>query len=123
MIPCEIRCTGLKALNGSWKTIGTSPRYQSRSLRERSALQRTAAVVDLAAGRLVDPRQQPRDRALAAAALTDERDDLPLADREVEVVDGVQRLLGEQPADAEVAGQVDRAQQRLVGSPARVGSG
>ena len=36
MTPCETRNTGFMALYGSWKTIGTSPRYQSTSLRERS---------------------------------------------------------------------------------------
>ena len=57
--------------------------------------QRPAAVVDLAAGRLIDPRQQAGDGALAAAALTHERDDLALVDRQVDVVDGVQCLLGQ----------------------------
>src|SRR5207253_10641073 len=45
--------------------------------------QRLALEVDLAARRLVHAREEPRDRALAAAALAHERDDLAPADREV----------------------------------------
>ena len=33
--PCDTRYAGLSALNGSWKTIGTSLRYARLSRRER----------------------------------------------------------------------------------------
>src|SRR5579871_7019499 len=69
---------------------------------------------DLAARRPVDAREQPGDRALPAAALTDERDDLRAADREVDVVDGVERLPGEELAHAEMARQPLCAEKRLA---------
>src|SRR5205814_5180832 len=76
--------------------------------------ERLALEVDLAARCLVHAREQTGNRALAAAALADERDDLPLADREVDVVDRVQRLPGEEFANAKVTCQADRTQQRLA---------
>jgi hypothetical protein len=62
---------------------------------------------------LVDEREQAGDRALAASALADERDDLAAADRQVDVVDGVQRLPRQELADAEVPGQSLGAEQRF----------
>src|SRR5580658_9463881 len=65
-----------------------------------------ALEADLAGVRRVDEGQQPGDRALAAAALAHQRDDLPAADGEADVVDGVQRLLRPESAEVEVPGQV-----------------
>src|SRR5262249_52050773 len=66
--------------------------------------QRLSLEVDLSLRRLVQPREQAGDGGLAAAALADERHDLASVDGEVDVVDRVQRLPGEQLPDAEVAG-------------------
>jgi hypothetical protein len=74
--------------------------------------QRDAVVADLAGRRLVDPRQQARDRALAAAALADQRDDLARIDHEIRVVDGVQRSPSEGTTDLEVLGEAPCLQQR-----------
>src|SRR5262249_26312071 len=75
---------------------------------------RPALEEDLALRRLVHAREQAGDRALPAAALSDERDDLSPADREVDVVDRVQHLPREELADAEVARQALGAQERLA---------
>ena len=80
-MPWETGYAGLSERNGSWNTIGTSLRYASPSLRVPHGLQRLALVEDVAAGRLVHPGQQPGDRALAAAALADQRHDLLRVDR------------------------------------------
>ena len=72
---------------------------------------RSAGVTDLASGRLVDAREQARNGALAAAALTNQRDDFALMDGQVEIVDRVQHLrLPEHAAQSKVTRQVDRAQ-------------
>src|SRR5256886_15623089 len=73
--------------------------------------ERAAPMVDLARRRLVDHRDQARDRALAAAALADERDDLVLMDGEVDVIDRVQEPARQEPAQAEVPGQPDGPDQ------------
>jgi hypothetical protein len=70
--------------------------------------------VDLPLRRPVDECEEAGDGALAAAALADERDDLAAVDRELDVVDGVQRLRGEEATDAEVPGQADRPEQGLA---------
>src|SRR5206468_1856444 len=74
----------------------------------------SALEVDLAARRLVDASEQPGDRALAAPALPDERDDLAAANREVDVVDGVQHLPAEELADPKVTGEALGAQEWLA---------
>jgi hypothetical protein len=66
---------------------------------------RTPLEEDLAGARLVDARDQAGDRALAAPALADERHDLAAADLEADVVDRVERLARQQPADPEMARQ------------------
>src|SRR5207249_1638863 len=76
--------------------------------------ERLAFEVDLAARRLVHAREQARDRALATPAFADERDDLALADREVDVVDRVQLLPREELADSKVARQAHGAKQRFA---------
>src|SRR5205814_9779093 len=58
------------------------------------AVQRPAAVVDLAPRRREDPREQPGHGALPAAALADEGDDLAPLAGQVETGDGVPPLLG-----------------------------
>src|SRR6185437_1431977 len=77
---------------------------------------------DLAAGWLVDPGEQPGDGALAAAALAGQRDDLPLADAQRDVVDGVQGAPRQRVADLEVLGQPVCAQQQLRLRGARGGA-
>ncbi len=67
----------------------------------------------LSPGRLVDEREQPRDRALAAPALSHQSDDLAAPDAQVDVVDGMQGLSGDELADPEVAGQALRTEERL----------
>src|ERR1700716_2053431 len=66
--------------------------------------QAPAPKVDLAIGRLVHARNQSGDRALAAAAFTNERHDLLLTDRQVDVVDGMKDALGQHAAQAEMLG-------------------
>src|SRR5690606_13081624 len=48
---------------------------------------------ELAAGRRLEPEQHLREHGLAAARLTDERDDLAIFDGEAHVVDGDELLL------------------------------
>src|ERR1700730_17666767 len=60
---------------------------------------------------LVHPGEQPGHGRLAAAALPREGDDLPFADAEGHVVDGVQRATGKRAADTEVPGQLLGPQQ------------
>ena len=81
------------------------------------AAERPALEPDLASRRPIDEREQPGDRALAAAALADERNDLAAADGQVDVVDRMQCLPRQQLADAEVAGQALGAEQRLGQRP------
>src|SRR5438552_1991670 len=85
-------------------------------LARAKAAERLALEIDLALCRLVDAREQPGDRALPAAALADERDDLAPADGEVDVVDRMERLSRQQLADAEVTRQALGTQQRLAHS-------
>ena len=59
------------------------------------------AEPDRARGRLVEPREQARDRALAASARTDERRHVPRTQREAHVVDGAERLAPRRPAAAD----------------------
>ena len=73
---------------------------------------RLALEPDLTGIRRVDQGQQPGDRALAAAALTDQRDDLPAPDAEADVVDRVQRLLRPEAGQAELPGNVVHLEQR-----------
>ena len=73
-----------------------------------------ALEVDLARGRLVQLGQQPGDGALAAAALPGQGHDLPLADGEADLVDGVQGAPGQRAADPEVLGQALGPQQGLA---------
>src|SRR5262249_27967073 len=75
---------------------------------------RPALEVDFAGRRFVHAREQAGDRALAAAALADERDDLSVPDREADVVDGVEPLAREQLADPEMAGQTLRLKEGLA---------
>ena len=49
---------------------------------------------DAAGGRPVEPQQQPRQRRLARAGLADEPERLPAPDRERDVVDGADDVLG-----------------------------
>ena len=73
---------------------------------------RLALEPDLTGIRRVDQGQQPGDRALAAAALADQRDDLPAPDAEADVVDRVQRLLRPEAGEAELPGNVVHLEQR-----------
>ena len=75
------------------------------------ALHRLAPVQDVAGRRFVDPGDQTRDRALAAATLADQGDDLVLVDREVDAVDAVQVATRKEPAKTEMLGEVDSAQE------------
>ena len=75
--------------------------------------ERPALEPDLAARRLVDEGEQPGDRALAAAALAHQGDDLAVPDGQVDIVDGVQGLPRHELAHLEVAGQALGAEQRL----------
>src|SRR5262249_20960983 len=70
--------------------------------------------IDLAVARLVHAREKPGDRALAAPALADQRDDLAAPDLEADVVDRMQRLAREQPAHAEMTGKALGAHERLA---------
>src|SRR5579864_7415149 len=66
-----------------------------------------APVVDDRAGaRVVQPREQARDGALAAAALADERGDAARLERERDVFDRVQLLPAQRSADREGLAQV-----------------
>src|SRR5205814_5960523 len=73
-----------------------------------------SAVQDVPAGRLVHAGDEACDRALAAAALADERHDLVLVDHEIDAVDAVQISPGQESAQPEVLGQADGAQQLLA---------
>jgi hypothetical protein len=88
---------------------GHVARVREPLLASAKAAERLSVEVDLTPGRLVDAGKQAGDGALAAAALPDEGHDLSSPDREVDVVDGVQRLSGEQFADAKVTRQPLRA--------------
>src|SRR6185436_15194653 len=84
---------------------------------------RPAIEVDLAGGRLVHACEQARDRALAAAALADERDDLARLQLEADVVDCVQLLPPQELADPEVPRQALDPKQRLAhATPSLAGS-
>src|SRR3546814_382824 len=63
-----------------------------RSLERRQAAQRAALQEDLAAARLFETADQPQQRGLAAARGAQQREELVLADREGNVVEGVNRL-------------------------------
>src|SRR5262249_47793614 len=77
-------------------------------------MDRPVPVVDLAPGGRIDPGDQPGHGALAAAALTHERDDLALPNGETEVVNGVQHQLLEHATDPEMPRQIDRSKQGLI---------
>ena len=74
--------------------------------------QRPAAEVDLPAGRPVHARDQSSDGALAAAAFAYKSHDLLLADRQVDVVDGMQDAVGEVAAKTEMLGEAGGLEQR-----------
>jgi hypothetical protein len=65
-----------------------------------------ALVLDLAAGRGVDPADQVEDRRLAGAVRADQGEDLAAADVEADVVDGDDA--------AEAHAEMARREQRLV---------
>ena len=81
--------------------------------------QRPSAVEDVAARRPVHHGDQPRERALPAAALADDGDDLVLVEAEVDVVDGVQPAARPQAAQAEVLGEADGAEELFGLGPGR----
>src|SRR5262249_35763115 len=73
--------------------------------------ERPALEDDLTARRAGHAREPAGKRALSAAALADERNDLMAVDAEVHIVDRVQRLACGQLADAEMASQALHLQQ------------
>ena len=85
---------GLSDAYGSWKTI-CMRRRSGRIVDWRGVgdvLCRRRRIVP-AVG-LVDARDQPRERRLAAAGLADQADGLAAADREVDAIDGVHARAG-----------------------------
>ena len=90
------------------------PPIPEQVLSGAQAVNRTPSVVDLPSRGLVDQTEQPGDGALAAAALPHQGDDLALPDRHVEVVHGVEHPLREHATEAEMPGQLDSPQERLL---------
>ena len=114
------RITGLSAFIALWKTIET---LRQRNLRSSSALwptrssprKRTLPPTMCAGGRRICI-DRVRDRALAAARLAGEADDLAGADRQVDAVDGAHAALV--PAVLDAGARAARA-----ASPARARRG
>ena len=67
--------------------------------------QRPTFEADFPTSRPIDERQQPSHRALSAATFADQRDDLPLRDRQVDVVGRMEKARGEESTDAKVLRQ------------------
>src|SRR5581483_7812510 len=72
---------------------------------------------DAALARLVELDEQPRDRALAAAALAGERRDASRLEREADVVDRVDAAPVERPADREALREAAHLEDRAAHSP------
>ena len=106
---CWTRWIGLSEPNGSWKIIWTLLRY-SRDARRGSLAEHVDAVDDdLSRGRPLEPGDAARDRALAAAGLTDQCQDLAALDVEVDRAERTHDRAGEEASDREVHGEASQA--------------
>ena len=106
---CSTRWTGFREPKGSWKTICTLLRYARDARRGSLRSTSTPSTKICPGGRPLQPGDAARDRALAAARLTDQGHDLAALEVEVDRAERTHDRAREEAADREVRHESSQA--------------